>query len=125
MLVPSAQPDSLDDLEAAIRAYGRVKGRRVTIEYCLIRDVNDSRREAQALAGFVRGIPCKINVIPCNPVDGLSSEPPDDDGVQRFLEYLYPVCPAVTLRRPRGRDVAGACGQLGASLMERALREPG
>ncbi|MBN1435057.1 23S rRNA (adenine(2503)-C(2))-methyltransferase RlmN [Candidatus Fermentibacterales bacterium] len=116
-LVPGAPEQDLDVLAASLASYARVKRRRVTIEYCLIEGVNDDREHADALAAFTGRIPCKINVIPLNPVGTGGLRPPAKEGIERFLEWLYPVCQAVILRKPRGRDIQGACGQLGTSLL--------
>ncbi len=116
-LVPAASAFPLEDLKKALVFYASAKRRRVTLEYCLIRDVNDSLEEAGALAAFATGLPCKLNIIAFNRVSGLQWAPPPDDVITRFVEYLYPRCPAVTLRRSRGADIAAACGQLGSSLL--------
>ncbi|MFO7949677.1 MAG: 23S rRNA (adenine(2503)-C(2))-methyltransferase RlmN [Candidatus Fermentibacteraceae bacterium] len=117
-LVPAARRWRLDEVRSALLDYAREKGRRVTLEYCLIGGVNDSREEAEALARFASGLPCKINLIVYNPVEGLDWQRPSEEAVDSFAEYLYPRCPAVTVRRSRGREVAAACGQLGASLLK-------
>jgi len=116
-LVPVARRWRLDEVRSALLDYSREKGRRVTLEYCLIGGVNDSREEAEALARFASGLPCKINLIVYNPVEDMDWQRPSDRAVDSFAEYLYPKCPAVTVRRSRGREVAAACGQLGASLL--------
>lgn len=113
-LVPASRALPLADLRKDLMRYAADKGRRVTLEVCLIAGENDSIREADALAAFARDLPCKINLLLYNPVPGLGFERPDDDAVRRFMAYLYPRCPAVTLRRSRGSDIAAACGQLAA-----------
>ncbi len=118
-LVPMAAAVPLETLRGGLMEWSAATGRRVTLEYCLIEGVNDSIREAGALSVFARGLPCKINLLVYNPVPGLPWKRPGDRRVQRFMEYLYPRCPAVTLRKSRGADVQGACGQLGASLMRK------
>jgi len=115
-LIPPARRWQLPEVRRALLDYARAKGRRVTLEYCLIDGVNDSREEADALVRFASGLPCKINLIVYNPVKGLDWKRPSNGAVDAFAAWLYPRCPAVTVRRSRGRDVAAACGQLGASL---------
>ncbi len=112
-IVPAATALPIERLRNDILYYASVTGRRVTLEYCLIADVNDSIKEAEALVDFARGIPCKINIFFYNPVKGMHFERPDENTVSRFVNYLYPRCPAVTLRKSRGTDIAAACGQLG------------
>lgn len=112
-LVPVSGALPLRDLRRDISMYNDRTGRRVTLEYCLISGINDSLEEAQALADFSGEIQCKINLLVYNPVPGSPFERPDAGTVERFMEYLYPRCQAVTLRRSRGSDIAAACGQLG------------
>ncbi|MDR2592489.1 MAG: 23S rRNA (adenine(2503)-C(2))-methyltransferase RlmN [Chitinispirillales bacterium] len=103
-------------VEAAKRYYGRT-GRRVTFEYVLIEGKTDTAEAAEALFKLLGGFPCKVNLIPVNPVDpGLSA--PGDGAVQRFADALYERGVAATIRKSRGRDVFGACGQLTAELVK-------
>lgn len=118
-LIPAAAALPLHRLREDMMAYTAATGRRVTLEYCLIRGVNDSMEEARALAEYSKGLPCKINLLVYNPVPGLEWERPSGKRVKEFTEFLYPRCQAVTLRRSRGGEVAGACGQLGASVLLR------
>lgn len=117
MLIPAAKAISLSRLKHDMLEYTGTTGRRVTLEYCLIEGVNDSIDEARALADYAKGLPCKINLLAYNPVSGLDWKRPSEETIHIFTEYLYPRCQAVTLRRSRGGEVAGACGQLGASVL--------
>lgn len=119
MLVPAASATSLHQLRQSLVEWTAAVGRRVTLEYCLIAGVNDSEREADSLADFAQGLPCKINLLVYNRVPGLPWRRPDERTVNTFMARLFPRCPAVTLRRSRGSDVQGACGQLGASVLGR------
>lgn len=118
-LIPAGKSMGLSGLKRDLITWSSTVGRRVTLEYCLIAGINDSPAEAEALADFARGLPCKINLLLHNPVPGLDWKRPDEETVSAFMSYLYPRCPAVTLRKSRGGDIRGACGQLGASLLER------
>jgi 23S rRNA (adenine2503-C2)-methyltransferase len=64
------------------------------------------------LSKLIAGIPCKINLIPYNPVPDLPYERPSEEKIEAFRDYLYPRCPTVTLRRSKGEDILAACGQL-------------
>lgn len=125
-LVPAAAALPLAVLRGELQRYAERKGRRVTLEVCLIAGFNDSIREADALAAFSRDLPCKINLLLYNPVPGLPFRRPDEASVERYMAHLYPRCPAVMLRRSRGADIAAACGQLAANpgLQARSV-EPG
>ncbi|MDR0558188.1 MAG: 23S rRNA (adenine(2503)-C2)-methyltransferase, partial [Treponema sp.] len=92
--------------------------RRVTLEAALLRNVNTSRKHADLLAEFARGLDAAVNVIPWNPVAGLRFEgvplrAPDKAEVERFIAALRRRGMNVTARLKKGGDIAGACGQLG------------
>jgi len=74
--------------------------------------VNDSIADAKKLVKLIEGIPCKINLIRYNPVEGLPFKKPDEEKVIKFRDYLYPRVYAAMIRESRGIDIQGACGQL-------------
>ncbi len=115
-LMPINKKHPLERLLEAIRYYTEKTKRRVTFEYVLIKDFNDSQEDALELSKLVRGIPCKINLIPYNYVPDLSFEKPSEEKIVAFRDYLFPRCPAVTLRRSKGEDIQAACGQLYTSM---------
>ena len=117
-IVPVARKYPLDSLMDAVRQYARATGQRVTLEYILFDGFNDTEEDALALARLVEGIPCKINVLAYNPVEGLGFSAPTPDKVDSFVKKLYPRTPAVTVRKSRGRDIDAACGQLAARVSE-------
>jgi 23S rRNA (adenine2503-C2)-methyltransferase len=100
-------------IEAA-RYYAERSGRRVTLEYVLLAGRNDRREDARRLSELARSLPCKVNLIPYNPVPGFAWRRPTAEEVERFVGWLLPQSPAVTVRWSQGGDVAAACGQLGA-----------
>lgn len=111
-IMPIAGKYPLPGLLAAVRTWTEVRKRRVTFEYILFADFNDDEQDALALAALVRGIPCKINLLAYNPIEGGVGRRPTDEEVDRFAQRLYPRAPAVTVRKSRGRDIDAACGQL-------------
>jgi len=111
-LIPIAKKYPLQDLKEAAIYYAEKADDRITFEYLLIKGINDSLGDAKALADYVRGIPCKINLIVFNPVAGLPFERPEPNAVETFQEYLLPRTPAVTIRKSKGDNIAAACGQL-------------
>lgn len=111
-LMPINKKHPLKELLAAVKTFAKKTKRGVTFEYVLIRDVNDSEKDALALSKLVQGIRCKINLIPYNPVSDLPYSRPSEETVIAFRDYLYPRAPAVTLRRSKGEDILAACGQL-------------
>jgi 23S rRNA (adenine2503-C2)-methyltransferase len=112
-LVPLNRRFPLAALFGFLRASPHVTRRRpVFFEYTLIAGLNDSPEEARRLAQLVRGIPCKINVIPMNPHADSQHRPPTPEATERFTADLARSGLRVTLRRPRGADIDAACGQL-------------
>jgi 23S rRNA (adenine2503-C2)-methyltransferase len=115
-IMPVNRTYPLADLLAALRRFPLEKGRKITFEYILIRDVNDSPRDADQLAKLLSGLRAKVNLIPINPDPVLGSHmvPPDDACIEAFKERLRQRGLIATVRRRRGDDVAAACGQLRA-----------
>ncbi len=113
-IMPIAETFGLEKLMPAVRYFAEKTGDRVTFEYIVFKGFNDTEADARALIRLIHGIPCKINLLAYNPVDGLPFERPTDDEVDRFAQRLYPSVPALTVRRSRGRDIDAACGQLAA-----------
>lgn len=94
-------------------------GRRVFFEYVLFDGWNDAPEDADLLADYVDGIRCRVNVIPCNPGPDPALRPPIPERLERFVARLSDRGVTTLVRRPRGRDVGGACGQLaGAARRE-------
>jgi 23S rRNA (adenine2503-C2)-methyltransferase len=115
-IMPVNRTHPLAELLPVLRRFPLEKGRKLTFEYILIRDVNDSLRDADQLARLLNGLRAKINLIPINPdpVLGTHMVPPDDDRIEAFKERLRQKGWIATVRRRRGDDVSAACGQLRA-----------
>ena len=111
-IIPVARKYDLKKLMEAAVYFARQRKKRITFEYILFKDFNDSRRDAEMLAKLVEGIPCKINILAYNPIDNLPYRRPTDEEVDEFGRSLYPIAPAVTVRKSRGIDISAACGQL-------------
>jgi 23S rRNA (adenine2503-C2)-methyltransferase len=104
----------LAKLMAAARDYAAATDDRVTFEYVVIEGENDSREGALRLAALVRGVPCKINLIPYNLNPQFDWRRPQPGRLTEFRDVLYPRCSAVTIRYSKGADIGAACGQLAA-----------
>ncbi len=104
---------SLRTLLAACRRYPLPPTRRLTFEYVLLAGVNDHADDARRLIKLVRGIACKINLIPFNEFPGNSFRRPSDGDISAFQTIVRQAGLDVFVRKSRGRDVLGACGQLG------------
>ncbi|MSP79080.1 MAG: 23S rRNA (adenine(2503)-C(2))-methyltransferase RlmN [Dehalococcoidia bacterium] len=111
-LIPTMTQWSVQDIVDAAREYANATSRRVTFEYCLLRDQNDSIVHAQELARLLRGVMAHVNLIPYNAVDGLGFLPPLADHVKAFRSILEQAGFEVTQRAQRGADIDAACGQL-------------
>jgi 23S rRNA (adenine2503-C2)-methyltransferase len=113
VLVPINRRYPLAELMAAIRAYpGLSNAKRVTFEYVMLKGVNDTPADARALLRLIAGIPSKINLIPFNPWPGAPYECSTPAAIEAFAAILKRAGYASPIRRPRGRDILAACGQL-------------
>jgi len=112
-LVPINRKWPIAEVLAACRDYPELSNaRRITVEYVMLKDVNDSDADAREMIRLLSGIPSKINLIPFNPWPGSHYETSDPDRVECFGEILRKAGLVATIRRPRGSDIAAACGQL-------------
>lgn len=109
---------SLRRLLDACRSYPLSPHRRLTFEYVLLAGVNDSEEEARRLSKLLRGIRCKVNLIPFNPFPGSLFQSPTEEAIALFQAVLRGTGLDVFVRKSRGRDVLGACGQLGNLVTE-------
>jgi 23S rRNA (adenine2503-C2)-methyltransferase len=111
-LMPVNKRWKIKDLLDACRRFPLRQGRRITFEYVLMREVNDTDADAQRLAGLLSGIPAKVNLIPYNENPGLGFQATGDLRAEQFREILARANIAAFIRQNRGRDIAAACGQL-------------
>jgi 23S rRNA (adenine2503-C2)-methyltransferase len=103
----------LKDLLAACRAFPLGLRRRMTFEYVLLAGVNDSEADARRLTKLLQGIRCKVNLIPFNPFAGNPYRRPSEEAVLRFQAIVKRAGFEAFIRKSKGRDILGACGQLG------------
>eukprot|EP00913_Durusdinium_trenchii_P019323 g18164.t1 len=113
MLVPINKKYPLKELLDACRAYPSLSNaRRITFEYVMLKDVNDSLEDAKLLVQLLKGIPAKINLIPFNPWPGTNYQCSDWATIEKFADFINQAGYASPIRTPRGRDILAACGQL-------------
>ena len=113
ILVPINKKWNISSLLEACRKYpGVSNAKRITFEYVMLKDVNDSVAEAKELVRLLKGIPAKINLIPFNPWPGAIHECSDWSQIERFANIVNQAGYASPIRTPRGRDIFAACGQL-------------
>ena len=121
-LVPLNRKYPIAELLAACRRYpGASNARRITFEYVMLRGINDSLAEAHELVRLLEGIPAKVNLIPFNPWPGSPYRTSTPEALRGFAEVLNAAGYSSPIRRPRGRDILAACGQL-KTESERARR---
>jgi 23S rRNA (adenine2503-C2)-methyltransferase len=114
-LVPINKRYPIEDLADACAGYVAASGRRLSFEWALIADVNDTEEQAIALAELCRELRAHVNLIPLNPTPGYLTVGTDAAGVARFQKWLLDRGTNATIRRNRGTDIDAACGQLRAS----------
>jgi 23S rRNA (adenine2503-C2)-methyltransferase len=123
-LVPLNRKYPIAELLAAARAYpGLANARRITFEYVMLKDVNDSPADARELVRLLAGIPAKINLIPFNPWPGSHYQCSDWEDIERFADIVNRGGYASPIRTPRGRDILAACGQLKSESERMRIRE--
>jgi 23S rRNA (adenine2503-C2)-methyltransferase len=113
ILVPINKKWPLKELLEACRSYPQLSNaRRITFEYVMLRDINDSDADARELVRLLAGIPAKINLIPFNPWPGSNYECSTSSRIEQFADIVNRAGYASPVRTPRGRDIFAACGQL-------------
>lgn len=122
-IMPVANQYTIRECMGACRNYLEQTGRRVTFEYSLIKNVNDSAEDARELAKLAGSVSAHVNLIPVNPVRERSFEQPDLSAVQAFRAKLEKHGINVSIRRVLGRDIDGACGQLRHRHIESSGKE--
>src|SRR6476659_4147811 len=111
-LVPVNRKYGLRDLLDACRRFPLKRRDRITFEYVLLNEVNDTPEDARRLVKLLSGIKAKVNLLPLNEAAGIPFERPSDDRVNRFARILADRGVSVSVRKSRGRDIRAACGQL-------------
>jgi len=111
-LMPVNRTFPLEPLMKAVRHHIDRTGRRATFEYILIEEINDTIGHAAKLVRLVSQIPCKVNLIPYNPIGPGKFRRPSVERIERFADHLRPRVPAVTVRYSQGVEIGAACGQL-------------
>jgi len=116
-LMPINNRYPVAELLEACRKFPLPKRKRIMFEYVLIKDLNDSESDAEMLAEKLKGIPCKINLLPYNETKGLSFKRPTDEQIERFQHKLWEAGYTVLVRSSRGSDISAACGQLAGKII--------
>ena len=120
-IMPVNRRWSVDELLDACRVYYEKTGRRISFEYAMIRDVNDSPEAARRLLHKLKGLPAHVNLIPLNHVEESPLKPSERGVVLRFQKLLEDQGVACTVRRTLGSDIDASCGQLRKKHVQQAL----
>ena len=119
-IMPVNRKYPVAQLVEACRAYAKKTKRLITFEYILMDQVNDGPEQARELARLLKGLPCKVNLIPCHPIPGVPFQRPPQRRMLAFERALRKSKIACTLRKSRGLEIEGACGQLRLRQLEGA-----
>jgi 23S rRNA (adenine2503-C2)-methyltransferase len=125
-IVPINRKYGIEELlEACARYPGANNARRITFEYVMLKDKNDSDEDARELVRLLRKhkLPAKVNLIPFNPWPGAPYECSDEERVRRFSDIIFEAGISAPIRRPRGRDIMAACGQLKSTAEKKSRAE--
>ena len=102
----------MPELKKALKNYIEKTGRRITIEYLLIKDLNDTLESVKELVNYLHDLKCNVNLIPYNPTEKNDYQKPSNNSIMRFKSLLEQSGKKVTVRLERGADIDAACGQL-------------
>ncbi len=116
LLMPINNKYPVAELLEACRNFPMPKRKRIMFEYILIRDLNDAKADAEMLARKLKGIPCKINLLPYNESKALPFRRPADETIELFQQTLRNAGYTVLVRSSRGADISAACGQLAGRM---------
>lgn len=121
-IMPINEQNSLESLAEALKYFYEKTGTRITYEYIIFKNFNDTLQDAKELAGFCKHVPCKVNIIEYNPIDGGEYRQAEKEKVDAFAKFLEQKNIVVNIRRSRGKDIDAACGQL-ANKNKAALKD--
>ncbi len=119
-IMPINKKHTIEELMETLRTYPLKATRRLTFEYVLLGGINDSHEDAVRLGKMLHGFKCKINLIPFNSFDRSDFQTPHENRVSQFQDYLLARNFTVFVRKNRGTDILGACGQLAAESFSAA-----
>jgi 23S rRNA (adenine2503-C2)-methyltransferase len=123
-VMPLNRKWDLEKVMAAAREFPLRPREKLTFEYVLLRDVNDTNANARELVELIRGVRAKVNLIALNPGPGIDFQTPETDRVLEFQQILIRSGVPAFVRRPRGRDIYAACGQLKQTVELTTIANP-
>ena len=112
MIMPINKKFKIQDLIKQCKYYSSIVKEKITLEYVMLKDINDSMKCARQLIKLMAQFPCKVNLIEFNPWPGVQYLPTQRDDMEKFGKVIQEAGYVATIRRSRGQDILGACGQL-------------
>ena len=112
-IMPINETNDIESLIEALNHFYKQTGNEITFEYILLKNFNDSQKDAEELIKIYRQVPADlVNIIEYNPIDAFQFTKPDEESIQNFMGHLEKNRVNARLRRSRGKDIDAACGQL-------------
>jgi 23S rRNA (adenine2503-C2)-methyltransferase len=111
-IMPINESNTLEALKEALQYFYKKTGTRITFEYIVFYNFNDTLQDAEELYRFTKYVPCKVNIIEYNPISEATFVNTEEDRLENFRQYLEKKGVIVNVRRSRGKDIDAACGQL-------------
>ena len=111
-IMPINKSINLEELKESIKYFFEKTGTRITYEYILFKDINDSLDDAHELVKFCKSTPCKVNLIEYNSIDNMPFQKASNNKTEKFINFLNEKNIIVNLRKSKGKDINAACGQL-------------
>lgn len=122
-IMPVANKYSINEIIDVCKKYSEITKRRVTFEYSLVKDVNDSTQDAKELSNVLKGMLCHVNIIPVNSVKETSYEKPSKNTIEGFSKVLSKAGIENTVRKEMGSDINAACGQLRRNYLNQSCEK--
>jgi len=117
-IMPINETNTLKNLAEALKYFHQQTGNKITFEYIVFNNFNDTLTDAEELYQFAKNVPCKVNIIEYNPIEQANFENTTEDKLDKFAKYLLNKGILVVIRRSRGKDIDAACGQLAGKKVE-------
>ena len=110
---------NLEDLKKACKYYNDISNKRISFEYIMLKNINDSKNDAELLSKFLKGLIYHVNLIPANYIENSNLQASPNEKVHIFARHLMSLGINVTVRRTLGNDINASCGQLRATILKK------
>lgn len=117
-IMPINRAYNLEELKKACKYYNKISNKRISFEYIMLNNINDSKKDAECLARFLKGLISHVNLIPANNIKDSNLKAPSNEKIHIFARHLMSFGVNVTVRRTLGNDINASCGQLRATVLK-------